>query len=223
MRAGVRTKLAASHVLASTAMPVFFPPVEICGRWYADGSLGLTTPLSPAIHMGARRIIAIAVRSASTAPWPKVTGRHPCPADTAGLLLNTVFADALGPDVERALRINQTLRLVPDSAIETQLTALRLLDVLVLRPSVDPATLVLHTLSRLPRGLRHLFRGLGASDDAGWDLLSYLGFDGAYTARLVELGYEDTTARATEIRAFLSGAQLPVRVTARGQGAFTHP
>ncbi len=212
MRAGVRVRLDARHVLASASIPLFFPAVEIGGRWYTDGSLRLSTPLSPAIHLGARRILAIAVRHATSGPLlrlpPEIDGRssvelQPSIADTAGLVLNAVFLESLGPDVERASRINQTMHLLSESLPSTDATPLRVVDILLLRPSVDPASLVLSTLARLPGALRHMFRGLGASEKAGWELLSYLGFDSAYTTRLFQLGYDDTLARSEEVKAFL--------------------
>ena len=114
-----------------------------------------------------------------------------------------MFLESLGPDVERASRINQTMHLLSESLPSTDATPLRVVDILLLRPSVDPASLVLSTLARLPGALRHMFRGLGASEKAGWELLSYLGFDSAYTTRLFQLGYDDTLARSEEVKAFL--------------------
>jgi NTE family protein len=206
-RVGVRSPIGLDHVLASAAIPIFFPAVELGGDWYADGCIRLSTPLSPAIRMGARRILAIAVRhDAAGAPahLPETAHQYPTTADTAGVLLNALFLDALEADVERALRINQTLRLLPPEVRAQQITPLVPVSVLVLRPSVDPAALVLQALEHFPATVRHLFRGLGASADAGWDLLSYLAFEGVFTSRLARLGYDDTMARADEVRAFLA-------------------
>lgn len=208
-RRGVRAEIGVEHVMASSAIPLFFPAACIDGGWYADGCIRLATPLSPAIHMGAQKVLAIAVRHASAegvvptrpacASAAETPAVYPTPADTAGLLLNALFLDALESDVERATRINETLRFVPPGA-----TRLRPIELLVLRPSVDPASLVLSTIERFPLAVRHLFRGLGASDDRGWDLLSYLAFEGTFLTRLLDLGYDDTDARADEIRAFFA-------------------
>ncbi len=208
-RIGAPARVDIDHVMASAAIPVFFPAVSLDGDWYADGCIRLSTPLSPAIHLGARRIVAIAVRHAG-AGEPKAELRHgaarayPTTADTAGLMLNALFLDALESDVERTHRINETLSLLPPEIVAMQKTALRPVEVLVLRPSVDPAALVLASLGQFPAMVRHLFRGLGASDDTGWDLLSYLAFEGAFTTRLMQLGYDDTTLRADEVRAFVA-------------------
>jgi NTE family protein len=207
-RIGVRAELSSDHVLASSAIPLFFPAVEIAGEWFADGSIRLGTPLSPAIRLGADRIVAIAVRQADVGgpPVPNPPSGYPSPAQTGGVLLNALFLEALESDIERTLRINHTLSLIPDDVFARKVTQLRPIEVLVLRPSRDPSSLVLRTIERFPATVRHLFRSLGASDDSGWDLLSYLGFDGVYTTRLFELGYEDTLRRRDEISAFLTRA-----------------
>lgn len=213
-RIGVRAEIGVDHVMASSAIPIFFPAVLVGDSWYADGCIRLSTPLSPAIHMGARKIVAIAVRHASAggepsaAPPPASPASpeppYPSTADTAGILLNALFLDALESDVERALRINETVSLLSPDVRAARKTPLEHVAVLTLRPSVDPASLVLSTVDRFPATVRHLFRGLGASETEGWDLLSYLAFDGVYTTRLLDLGYDDTMARADELRTFLT-------------------
>ncbi len=205
-RVGERAEIRVDHVLASTAIPFFFPAVQIGRAWYADGSIRLATPLSPAIHLGANRIVAVAVRDASQEKSPALAPppAYPTTADAAGVVLDSLFLDALESDVERAERINRTVGFLAPEVLAQHVTPLRHIDVLVLRPSRDLGTLVLKTLDRFPAVVRHLFRGLGASEETGWDLLSYLAFHGAYTTRLLELGYEDTLARADEIRAFLA-------------------
>ncbi len=202
-RTAVCANIGAAHVLASAAIPFFFPAVEIEGAWYGDGSLRLGTPLSPAIRMGANRIVAIGVRPVVPAPQEGAQGHYPTAAEAAGVLLNALFVDSLEADVERAERINQTVALIPEDRLAKSATRLHPVALLVLRPSIDPQSLVLRTLDRFPAALKHLFRGLGSSDDSGWELLSYLGFDGVYTTRLFELGYEDTLARSEEVTAFL--------------------
>jgi len=132
--------------------------------------------------------------------------RYPTVADTAGLLLNALFLEALESDVERLERINSTVDLLPRAVVAKHSTLLRRIPILVLRPSTDLGELVMQTLDRLPYLLRHLFRGLGATDKSGWDLLSYLGFDGEYTSRLLALGYSDVMGRGAEIAAFLGSS-----------------
>jgi NTE family protein len=210
-RIGIRQHLTIDHVMASSSIPLFFPAVSIDGTYYADGCIRLTAPLSPAIHLGADRILAISVRyprapdPASSSP-PGQNDRCPTAADTAGLLLNALFLEALESDVERLERINATVDLLPRAVIAKHSTPLRRIPILVLRPSRDLGELVMQTLDRLPYLLRHLFRGLGATGKSGWDLLSYLAFDSEYTSRLLALGYSDVKARGAQIATFLGAS-----------------
>ncbi|MGD0674035.1 MAG: patatin-like phospholipase family protein, partial [Polyangiaceae bacterium] len=208
-RIGIRRSLTIEHVLASASIPFFFPAVLIDGAYHADGCVRLTAPLSPAIHLGADRILAIGVRhrrrsdgAAPTSPGLE-TAAYPTTADTAGLLLNALFLEALESDVERLERINDTVDLLPQAAVAKHKTPLRSIPILVLQPSMDLGELVMETMDRLPYLIRHLFRGLGAAGKSGWDLLSYLAFDGEYTSRLLALGYADVRARRAEITNFL--------------------
>jgi NTE family protein len=206
-RIGVRERLTIDHVMASSAIPVFFPAMPISGSYYADGCVRLTTPLSPAIHLGADRILAIGVRNAKppatrAAPPPAIVEPYPTVAETAGMLLNALFLEALESDIERLERVNHTLSILPVDGLHDALP-LRAMPLLVLRPSCDLADLAASAIARLPFVLQHLFRGLGVTDGVGADLLSYLAFDADYTGKLLEVGYSDTMARKAEILAFV--------------------
>lgn len=205
-RMGVRATLRIEHVLASAAIPIFFPAVDIDGSFYLDGCVRLSTPLSPAVHLGADRILAIGVRRLrQEVPEEPPERAYPSKAETAGLLLNALFMDALESDVERAERINRTVRLIPSEQRRGQGAAppLRELELLVIQPSVDLGLMVRETFDRLPPMLRHFLRGLGVSDDSGKSLLSYLSFDSAYTLRLLEVGRRDAHAARERVLAFL--------------------
>ncbi len=207
-RYGVRARLTVDHVMASSAIPIFFPAIRIGTRYYADGSLRLTTPLSPAIHLGADRILAIAVRSAAQHDRPAESSdgvdAYPTVADTAGLFLNALFVESLESDVERLERINRTLKYVHPAASDAH--ALRRIPLYVLRPSTDLGVLAKDALAKLPIFIQYLFRGLGVSGKSGWDLLSYLAFDQAYTSKLLDLGYSDTMAQAAAIVDFVTSS-----------------
>jgi NTE family protein len=209
-RRGVRERLTIDHVMASSAIPIFFPAIRLGERYYADGCLRSVTPLSPAVHLGADRIMAIGVRSAGSQHRPPESAlggdRYPSIADTAGLLLNAVFVEALEADIERLERINQTLTLVTHPALDGRATTLRKIPLFVLRPSCDLGSLARDTLTKLPTMIQYLFRGLGVSSRTGWDLLSYLAFDWTYTAKLVELGRADAMAQADALLEFISPA-----------------
>ncbi|HLK36287.1 MAG TPA: patatin-like phospholipase family protein, partial [Polyangiaceae bacterium] len=202
-RTGLRQELTIEHVMASSSIPIFFPAISIDGHYYADGCVRLTTPLSPAIHLGADRILAIGVRSRSAPVPPDGRERYPRVAETAGLLLNALFLEALEIDVERFERINHTLSLVPRAHLTSDPSPLRSIPLLVLRPSQDPARFAADAIGRLPYLVQHLFRGLGVTHEIGADLLSYLAFDPTYTSQLLALGYADTIAKRDAVLKFL--------------------
>jgi NTE family protein len=207
-RVGRRATLTVDHVLASAAIPLFFPPIPIDGNPYGDGCVRLTAPLSPAIHLGAERILAIGIRSADVlAETPAVPGDSvdgPTPAEIAGVLLNAVFLDSLETDAERVERINATLSIMSAEQRARLVQPLRQIPLLVLRPSVDLGQLAAERYRELPWPVRYLLRGIGADGRRGWDLVSYLAFEPVYIERLIELGHRDTIARAAELEAFLA-------------------
>jgi NTE family protein len=195
-------------VLASSAIPFFFPPVKIHGIFYGDGCVRMHAPLSPAIHLGAQRIVAIGVHPSLAAEPPEST-RAPRrewlpPSEIAGVLLNAVFLDAIEEDVERLQRINRTVAFIPPELRGTSSQPLRPIPALVLRPSQDLGTLAADQYGRFPRMLRYLLnKGIGATGETGADLLSYLAFEPEYVGRLMDLGHADTLRRRNEIEAFL--------------------
>jgi NTE family protein len=203
-RTSVAGSLRVDHVLASSALPFFFPAVEIDGAWYGDGGIRLAAPLSPAIHLGARRIIAVSTRYPRTrreADRPVVQG-YPPPAQVAGVLLNAIFLDLLDADALQLERINTLIDRLPAASAGD----LRHVELLVLRPSRDLGRLANEFEVDLPRGFRFLVRGLGSRETRSNDMLSLLMFQPEYLARLIELGEADARARAADIDAFLHPA-----------------
>jgi len=198
---GIRCLLNIDHIMASSALPLFFPAVKVEGAWYGDGGIRLTAPLSPAIHLGARRIVAVSTRYARSdqeAGRPAVNG-YPPPAQVAGVLLNAIFLDLLDADALRLQQINSLIARLPHEARGS----LRHIDLLVLRPSEDLGRLANEFEADLPRGFRFLVRGLGSRETRSNDMLSLLMFQQDYIARLIDLGEADARARAAEIDAFL--------------------
>ncbi len=209
MRVGVRQHLTIEHIMASSSIPMFFPAIPIGSEYYADGCVRLMTPLSPAVHMGADRILAIGVRhwepaDRKAASPCTVVEPYPTVAETAGLLLNALFLEALETDVERFERIDHAMTLVPAGTFERDGVPLRSVPLLVLRPSRSLGELAAGAIRRLPYVVRHLFRGLGVTDRSGVDLLSYLAFDAEFASKLLALGYADVMSRRDELSAFLS-------------------
>jgi NTE family protein len=202
-RKSVDGGLGVDHVMASSALPFFFPAVEIDGAWYGDGGIRLTAPLSPAVHLGARKIIAISTRYPRTreeADRPAVSG-YPPPAQVAGVLLNAIFLDLLDADAVRLEQLNALVDRLPPQARD----GLRHVDLLVLRPSQDLGRLANEFEAALPRTFRFLVRGLGSRETRSNDMLSLLMFQPDYIAKLIELGESDARARSQEIAAFIRG------------------
>ncbi len=205
-RDGVAVKLTVDHVLASAALPFIFEAQRIGNEYYGDGSLRLTSPLSPAIHCGADRILVIGIRDAK--PHPVKTGEpvYPTLGTLSGYLLDTVFMDNLDADIERALRVDHTLSLLPrDLQVGTRL---RDIDILMVQPSQDVRDIARDHAHEMPWTIRMLLKRLGVWG-RDWRLPSYLLFEPAYCQALVSLGYADTMARAREIARFL-GLDEPV-------------
>jgi NTE family protein len=203
-RRSVQTWLGLDQVMASAALPLLFPLVQIGDEWHGDGGVRLAAPLSPALHLGAHKIIAVATRYERTreeADIPDVVG-YPPPAQILGVLYNAIFLDLIDQDVIRLARMNKILRAVP----EEKRDGLRIVDILVFRPSRDLGRIAKEYEPRLPRAFRFLTRGTGTRETRSPDFLSLLMFQDDYIARLVELGEADAAARSEEIAAFLDGA-----------------
>ena len=204
-RIGVRTRIGVEHVMASAAIPIFFPPVSITNTWYGDGCVRMSAPLSPAIHLGAQRVVAIGIRYLRTDIEALQLNQQshadqPTLSEIAGVLLNAVFLDALEADLELVERINRTIELIPTEHALRQ--PLRHVPVLALRPSQDLGRLAAQQYDRFPRALRYFLSGIGATGRNGWDLVSYLAFEPVYIKRLLDLGYTDTMRRSEEVQAF---------------------
>jgi NTE family protein len=207
-RKSISCRLGVEHVMASAALPFFFPAVEVDGRWYGDGGIRLTAPLSPAVHLGARRIIAVSTRYARTrdeADRPAIAD-YPPPAQVAGVLYNAIFLDQLDGDALELRRINDLIARLP----EAERNGFRHIDLLLLRPSVDLGRLANEYEPELPRPFRFLTRGLGTRETRSNDMLSLVMFQADYVRRLIELGEADARTRIDDIRRFLHARRRKV-------------
>ncbi len=208
LRFSYRTKIEAEHILASSAIPVLFPPVKLGPTFYGDGAIRMKTPMSPAIHLGATKILAIGVKKAKSLEEVAASlddkKESISLAEIAGTLLNSVFLDSLDADLERLDRINQTIaRCNPAEVSEMNL---RHVEVLKIQPSEDLGELAQNTIEHFPRTIRYLMKGAGADDKSDSDLLSYLSFHHTYTIPLVELGIKDAFTQKDRILKFFSSS-----------------
>jgi NTE family protein len=190
-RKGMRAPLTLDHLMASLAIPFLFRPVALQGAFYGDGAMRQTAPLSPAIHLGASRLLIVGVNDPppSGAP-PTRQPIEPSFGQMFGFMLDSLFMDQLHADLERINRYNES-------------AGMQRIESLVLTPSCDVNEIARRHVRELPRAMRALLRGLGAHNSASTLLLSYLLFERGFTRALIEVGYEDARARAAEIREFL--------------------
>jgi NTE family protein len=202
---GVRDRLSVEHIMASAALPILFPPITIGERDYGDGGIGLKTPMSPAIHMGATKILIIGVQNPTGAESEKDTaGRHRATlGDVSGTLLNSLFLSSLDADIDRLKKINHTVSLFKSEQLLKD-SGLRNIPILAIRPSRDLSRLGVSEFAHFPFTIRHLLKGLGITDQKGWDLLSYIAFDRVFTKALLDLGYSDGMDAKADVETFFA-------------------
>ncbi len=204
-RKGARVQLTLEHLMASLAIPFLFRPIYVHDGFYGDGAMRQTSPLSPAIHLGANRLLVIGVGDTETDGLglrnPKA---EPTFGQMFGFMLDSLFMDQLHSDLELINSQNET-------------PGVRRIEALVITPSQDLSEIARRHRHELPPALRILLHTIGASNAAGLQLLSYLLFERGYTRELIALGHADARARAEEIRAFLALDRVPTRRVARAR------
>jgi NTE family protein len=204
LRKSERALLRTEHIMASSAIPLFFPPVDVDGRHFGDGCLRNQAPLSPAIHLGAQRLIVIGVRKQPpTSEIEALSTKKPSLGRVISVLLNAILLDGVDSDIERLARINNTLSLVPQEK-QKQLS-LKPIDFLWISPSEDIGKMAQGETWRLPAMIKFLIKGLGPANQAS-GLISYLLFDPTFCTRLTEMGYKDAMNRRPDVERFLQSS-----------------
>ncbi|MDH5229986.1 MAG: patatin-like phospholipase family protein [Gammaproteobacteria bacterium] len=212
-RAGIRTELNVKHLMASSAIPFVFAAEKVEDEFFGDGSMRQTAPISPALHLGADKIVVIGVKHSSEAPVLKNPGTNPSLGQLAGHVLDSIFLDNIDMDVERLQRINKTFSRIPNKHIPTDSASLRQVELLHIAPSQDLYKIAQKHAELMPRSVRFFLHGIGVSKDRGSNLLSYLLFEKAYCRELMNLGYGDAMERRQEIIQFFNlgyGEHLPL-------------
>ncbi|CAN5277415.1 patatin-like phospholipase family protein [soil metagenome] len=209
-RRGEKTRITLDHLMASVAVPFVFPPTRIGGEYYGDGALRQATPLSAAIHLGAERLLVIGVRDevSNPTPDPQHPASYPSLGQIAGYMLDTLFMDGLYSDLERLTRINLLIDQVPRGELEEPVANLKRLETLLIVPSRDIRSIARRHVHELPRPVRLLLKGIGAMNQGGLQLVSYLLFESGFTSALIRLGYRDAWAIADRLRPFLAGEEI---------------
>ncbi len=199
-RVGLGCEMTVDHVMASTALPFFFPAIALDGDWHGDGGIRQAAPLSPAIHMGATRVLTITTRyerSRRETEGAALTG-YPPPGQVLGVLFNAIFLDVLDQDLERFERLNGLLKKLPPGKRE----GMKPIRLLAIRPSQDIGAMARHYSLQLDGALRFVLRGIREGETPEW--LSMILFNSGYTHRLMELGYADAKAARAELEAFFA-------------------
>lgn len=207
-RIGLPTELTVEHLLASSAIPLLFAPVKIGQEFFGDGAVRQSAPISPALHLGASRVLVVGVSGNPRGVDPQAplqrayTGQQPTLAQIGGHMLNSTFIDSLESDIELLQRLNQFSHLLPPG---TPVRALGVapVEVLVIAPSQPIDEIAARHRQELPAALRLFLRGPGATRTSGAGVLSYLLFEAKYCSELIELGRSDALAKRDELRQFL--------------------
>jgi len=208
-RLGKRTDLHLDHLMASIAVPMVFPPVQIGNEYFGDGAMRQATPLSPAVHLGADRILVIGIRDEVGGVEPTQKQAPPSFVQIAGYMLDTLFMDGLYSDLERITRINELLDAIPVRDNTMTIPQFRPIDTMLVVPSEDLRVIAHRHRAELPFAIRALLRGVGGNNPGENRLLSFLLFEKAYTRELMNLGYRDAMNVKDELMDFVRGEAVP--------------
>jgi NTE family protein len=205
-RIGIKTRIGVNHLMASAAIPFLFPPYHLNREYFGDGSMRQVAPVSPALHLGADRVVVIGTAKIRNDSPERTRGDlYPTLAQVAGHVMNSIFLDSLAVDIERLERINRTVSCSSPEALRKMGLTLHHVDVLVLTPSEPLEGIAVKHIHSLPASIRFLLRSVGAMRRGGANLASYLLFEQGYCRELIQLGYNDTLRRREEVEAFLAG------------------
>jgi NTE family protein len=205
-RVALPDRITVEHLLASAAIPFVFPAVKlnIEGHMehFGDGSIRQLAPISPAIHLGANRVMVIGSSQSDKdhTAAVEVQNAYPSLAQIAGHAMASIFLDSLSIDIERLSRVNKTLGLLPPE-MSTK-TALKPIELLVISPSERIDEIAARHTQDLPRPVRTLLSALGATEASGSSLASYLLFEANYTRELIRMGIADTIAQRDAVYEF---------------------
>ena len=205
-RIGMPTALTVEHLLASSAIPLLFAPVKIGEEYFGDGAVRQSAPISPALHLGANRVLVVGVSGNPRGPDLQAGQSHyynaqqPTLAQIGGHMLNSTFIDSLESDIELLERLNHFSRLLPRQSDNLGLSPV---EVLVIAPSQPIDEIAARHRHELPAALRMFLRGPGATKTSGAGVLSYLLFEAGYCRELIELGRRDAMAKRDALCQFL--------------------
>ena len=201
-RIGAAVPLKLELLLASAALPFIFPAVKVHREYFGDGSMRQIAPVSPALHLGADRVLIVGTGRQTLDQSRARSNVYPSLAQIAGHALNSIFLDSLMVDIERMERINRTVKLIPPDRLSDSTVQLRPVKVLFITPSQPLERIAARFIHELPATVRFILRPTGALNRSGSNLASYLLFEESFCRALIDLGYQDTISRESEVKEF---------------------
>lgn len=203
-RVGVPARIGVKHLVASASIPFIFPATKLNREYFGDGSMRQMAPISPALHLGAEKVLIIGVHKIADALPERVrVAGYPPLAQIAGHVMNSIFVDSLEVDLERLHRINKTIKLIPPEALNGNISSLKPIESMLISPSEEINGIAQQHAMALPRVMRFLYRAVGAMGPNGSTLLSYVLFEAPFCRALIDLGYSDTIRQKDEILKFI--------------------
>ena len=204
LRVGVKTDILIDHLMASIALPLIFPAVKINNEYFGDGAMRQATPLSPAIRLGAEKLLIINTDSKS--PNNQLTDNqiYPSIGEVGGYMLDALFTGGLLSDLERLDRINQIIENSGNNSVQTSNKKMKHLDYCVISPSKDIKKIAKEHYKDVPYSIKLLMKGLGLKNRDDSELLSFLLFESSFTSSLIQLGFEDGMTNQSEIKAIVA-------------------
>lgn len=201
-RLSQRAVLKAEHVMASAAIPMLFPPVQVGNSFFGDGCVRNQSPCGPAIYLGAEKLMVIGVKTSNMVPTSLANAGHPPSiARVANVLLNSVLLDGIEIDLERMENINKLVSLI--NANDTNKTPMKQVQFASVSPSIDIGNIAYQKSTKMPRLIRYLLKGLGSLEDAR-EIVSYLLFEPTFCTHLIEVGFEDGMRNKESIKQLLT-------------------
>ncbi len=203
-RIGCPSPITMDHLMASSAIPFLFESVKVHREFFGDGSMRQIAPISPALHLGSDRVLVIGNRQENDIKIEREKNPpYPTLGQIAGHALDSIFLDSLEADLERLQRINRTVELIPETTKEQHGIKLRKVEIMIISPSEDMGEIACQYMHQLPKTIRFMMRGIGASSKNNSSLGSYLLFEKGYTRALIDLGYKDAMKQEKELKELL--------------------
>ena len=198
-RMGIESRVSTDHLMASIALPLIFPAVKIDNEFFGDGAMRHATPLSPAIRLGAEKLLIITTDNNKKNPDTNERG-HPSIGEIGGYMLDALFSSGLLSDLERLDRINQILKHSGNGPINTASKQMKHLDYCIVSPSKDINLIAEEHFNEIPYSIKLLLRGLGLRNQSQSELLSFLLFESSFTQELIKLGFQDAIEQKEQIK-----------------------